>query len=182
MTPLLNLRASANVLGTFLLMSSCLAARSESSAKRDQAIIERTKNILASSFDSRLPKVTLEYFLQYESGGASIAWEVNDCGEQTGNPNADEGRDFPICVEADFDANHFNVTLMIAVGTVKTGMSGRATLFSAVASDVNGHTHPMPKLGDLPAVVHRPMPRQPRDPMKPTRASANSAGADSVRG
>ena len=33
-------------------------------------------------------------------GAGKLAWEVNDCGEQTGDPEVDSERDLPICVEA----------------------------------------------------------------------------------
>jgi len=156
------------VLIALCLLSSGVLAQSASSEKH--AIIERTKKLMASSFDSRLPSVPLEYFLNYENSGANIVWEVNDCGGQAARSRTDAGRDFPICVEADFDANHYNVTLMFAVGTLRTGTSRRATLFSAVASDVGGKTYPMRQLGDLPEVVHHPVPRQTRDPGAPTNA------------
>ena len=168
---------SIRMLGSFLLVSSLLAAQSDPSEKRDQEFIEHTKKLLASTLDSRLPKITLQYFLQYESEGKSIAWEVNDCGEQTGNPQVDEGRDIPTCVEADFDANHYKVTLMIAVGSVKTGMSGPPTLFYGVATDVNGKSYSVHRLGDLPAVVHRPVPRQLRDPQAPKDAQLRMKGS-----
>ena len=158
------------VLIALCLLSSGVLTQSASSEKHDQAIIERTKKLMASSFDSRLPSVPLEYFLNYENSGANIVWEVNDCGGQAARSRTDAGRDFPICVEADFDANHYNVTLMFAVGTLRTGTSRRATLFSAVASDVGGKTYPMRQLGDLPEVVHHPVPRQTRDPGAPTNA------------
>ena len=168
-----NLLTNATVLG-FLLISSLLAARSASPGERDQAIIEHTKSLLASSLDSRLPKVTLQYFLQYESDGASIAWEVNDCGEETGNPASDNGRDFPMCVEIDFDSNRQAVTIFVAIGTSKKGLSGTPVLFSASVTDSSGAAHPLRRLGDLPRELHRPMPRQPRDLTGPTRAFSGS--------
>src|SRR5512143_2448191 len=69
-------------------------------SKRDKLAIDKAKTVLVSMFDKNLPKVTLEYFLTSESDGRKIEWEVNDCGEQTGNPAVDRGRDFPLCVEA----------------------------------------------------------------------------------
>src|ERR1700686_2151911 len=86
----------------FALFASYLWAQPPAGEKTDQAAIQQAKRVLVSSLDSTLPKVSLEFFLNYESGGADIRWEVNDCGEQTGNPATDRGTDTPICVEADF--------------------------------------------------------------------------------
>jgi hypothetical protein len=85
---------------------------------------------LVTWFNRALPKVTLEFFLKYESTGAPITWEVNNCGEQTGNPETDQGRDFPMCVEADFDKDHAAVSVLVSVGTFKKGPSGVPELFS----------------------------------------------------
>src|ERR1700722_19146924 len=108
----------------FLVLTSGLRAEPQSADKTEAATIERVKNTLASSLDSSLPKVSLEFFLKYESGGAPIQWEVNDCVEQAGNPSTDRGSDRPICVEADFAKDQTDVTVMVSVGTLKKGPSG----------------------------------------------------------
>ena len=87
-----------------LLLTVYLWAQPPSANKKQKAAIQRAKNLIVSSFDRSLPNVSLEFFLKYEAGGAPIKWEVNDCGEQTGNPATDRGHDSPMCVEADFDS------------------------------------------------------------------------------
>ena len=94
-----------------------------------QAALQHAKSALVSSLDSSLPKVSLEFFLNYESGGADIRWEVNDCGEQTGNPAMDRENDPPMCVEADFAKDQTGVTVMVSVGTFHKGPSGTPALF-----------------------------------------------------
>lgn len=51
-----------------------------------------------------------------------IQWEVNDCGEQTGNPALDKGRNFPICAEAQVNlGGKRKLFVSLSVGTFKNG-------------------------------------------------------------
>lgn len=153
-----------------VLLTAGLWAQSSTADKAEQAAIRRAKNALVSSMDRSLPKVSLEYFLRYESKGAAIHWEVNDCGEQSGNPAMDRGRDFPTCVEADFEVDHRAVSIFISVGSVKTGAAGAPALFSATITDSDGMSHLLKQLGELPMSLHRPLRREPRDLPDPAGA------------
>lgn len=152
------------ILSGVLLVTVCSWGQVPSGNKREKAAIQRAKNQLVSSFDRTLPRVTLEFFLKYESGGAPITWQVNDCGEQTGKPATDPGHDFPMCVEADFDKDHAVVSVIVSVGTFKKGPSGVPKVFSVTVIDSSGVSRPVRNLGDLPKELHRPMPKAPRDP------------------
>ena len=158
-----------------LLLTISVLAQSPPQSKRDKTAIQRAKSTLVSSLDNRLPKVTLEFFLKEEGKGAPIAWEVNDCGEQTGNP-ADEISDVPTCVEADMSLKDGrSVTLFVAVGTAKHGISGSPTLFGSVdVTDQNGMVHPLRHLSDLPVELNRPRPKSPKDVPSPSGATASS--------
>jgi hypothetical protein len=164
------------ILVGLLLLTACSWAQAPPPTKQEQAAIEHTKKQLVSSIDQNLPKVTLDFFLQYESEGAPITWEVNDCGEQTGDPATDRERDIPMCVEADFDKNHAAVSIMIAVGTFKTGPSGVPELFSLSITEQDGKSRPVRHLSDLPKELHRPLPKSPRDSPAPdaSRPTASS--------
>jgi hypothetical protein len=155
------------VLISFLLLGTCSWGQAPSANKQEKVAIERTKNQLVSSFDRSLPKVTLEFFLKCESGGAPITWDVNDCEEETGDPATDQGREFPICVEADFDKDHAAVSLLISLGTSKKGLFGVPALFSVSIIEQNGTSRPVRHLSDLPKELHRPMPKSPRDSPAP---------------
>jgi hypothetical protein len=155
-----------------LMLAGSLCAQSSPEDKQEKETIQHAKSLLVSSLDRSLPKVSLEYFLKYESGGAAIHWEVNDCGEQTGDPAVDQDRDFPICVEADFDVNHRSVTLFIAVGTIKNGVLGTPALFSATITEPGRDVKSLHQLGDLPKELHRPLPRSPKDLPNPDRRDA----------
>lgn len=150
------------VLFLTLLLSSCVWAQSSPADKAEQSTIAQAKKIQVSSIDARLPKVSLEFFLSYESEGSPITWEVNDCGEQSGNPSVDQGRNFPTCVEADFDVHHRSVSIVIAVGTSKEGERDTPGFFSGSITDADGTSHAIQRLGDLPARLRRYFPRQPR--------------------
>ena len=139
------------------------AAQGPSIGKTNQAAIQLAKSALVSSLDSSLPKVSLEFFLNYESGGAEIRWEVNDCGEQTGNPATDGGSDSPMCVEADFAKDQTSITVMVSVGTFKNVPSGAPSLFNVTVEGPNGKIHSLRRLGDLPKELHRPTRGMPRD-------------------
>ena len=151
----------------FLMLVSFLCAQSSSDEKKDAQTIQHAKNLLVSTLDRSLPKITLEYFLKYESGGAAIHWEVNDCGEQTGDPETDKGRDFPICVETDFDVEHRAITIFIAVGSSDKGISSAPALFSATITEPDGKVKSLRQLGELPKELHRPLPKSPRDVPNP---------------
>lgn len=155
------------ILGLMLTNVSLFSQSPET--KEEKAAIDRAKSLLVSSLDDRLPKITLEQFLAYEGDGAEIHWEVNDCGEQTGDPEADRDRDFPMCVEADFDVHHRAVSVFIAIGTSKKGPLGNPALFSASITDQDGKIHSVPRLGDLPKDLRRPLPRRIHDPSGPER-------------
>jgi len=153
-----------------VLLLPCTALTQASEDNNDSMLIERAQRLLVSKLDSSLPKVTLDYFVRYEAAGTEVRWEVNDCGEQTGNAEADRDRDIPTCVEADFDVDQRVVNLMIAIGSVKQGLSKTPSVFSAVVTDSNGQVHSLGRLGELPKQLHRPLPKAPRDLRSPAPA------------
>jgi hypothetical protein len=154
-----------------VLLTAYLYAQPPSADKIERAAIQRAKNLLVSSVDRSLPKVSLEFFLKSEGGGAPIKWEVNDCGEQTGNLAADEGRDFPMCVQADMDVKDGDaVTILVTVGTFNRRLVGTPALFRAAITDRSGLVRPVRRLSDLPMELHRPRPKQPRDLPTPVGA------------
>jgi hypothetical protein len=156
----------------FLLLTVSVWAQPPSGNKTEQAAVQRAKNALVSSLDRSLPKVSLEFFLNYESGGASIKWEVTDCWEQTGNPSIDHGSDSDMCVEADFAKDQTDVAVLVSVGTFEKGPSGVPAFFSANVTGPSGRRLRLRRLGDLPKELQRPAPRMPRDLPVPTTASS----------
>jgi hypothetical protein len=154
-----------------LLLTACSWPQPSSTNKTGKAAIHRAKSLIVSSFDRSLPNVSLEFFLKNEGGGEPIKWEVNDCGEQSGNPATDDRRDPPMCVEADFEAKNLTaVTVLVSVGTLKGGPSGVPAFLRVTIVDLSGISRRVPHLGDLPMELHRPAPRLPRDLPDPVGA------------
>jgi hypothetical protein len=147
-----------------LLLTICLWAQGPSANKTERGAIQRVKTLPVSSLDRSLPKVTLEFFLKYEGEGAPIKWEVNDCGEQTGNRAVDHGRDSAMCVEADIDLKDDRAAaVLVSVGTFKSGPVDVPTVFSVTITDPSGMIRPVRRLSDLPMELHRPQPKWPHD-------------------
>ena len=153
---------------SLLVIFSCPLALAEHA--NDKAAVERAKAILVSSLDSSLPKVSLEFFLKYEAGGEPIHWAVNDCGDEGLNHSTHRGQGSGVCVEADFDFKHQAVAVSIALGKDTQKSTKNPSLDSAVITGMGGNRHPLRRLGELPAQLHRPLRRVPRDLPLPTGA------------
>ena len=155
-----------------LLLTGCLWAQS-SVHKTEKVAIERARNLIVSSFDRRLPDVSLESFLKYEGEGAQIEWKVKNCGDQTGDTGLDRGHGSPMCVEADFEfKGQTAVAILVSVGTFSRP-SGVPALVGVTITE-NGTSRSVRHLGALPAELHRPPPRLPRD--LPVPGGATVAG------
>jgi hypothetical protein len=150
------------LIGIVFLTSTITLWAQTPSANNEQREVERIKSFPVSSIDSTLPEVSLEYFLNYEADGAPINWEVNDCGEQSGNPS-DEKREIPACVQAEvFLKNHRTLTVLVVYGTSKKKLDVPA-VWSITIEDANGEVRVVRQLRDLPMELHRPMPEMPKD-------------------
>jgi hypothetical protein len=99
----------------------------------------------------------------------SIRWEVNDCGEQTGNP-ANTPVDFPICAEAVIAlSDGREAGLSIAVGTAQKGVSGQPTVWSMyVTGKDKSFQHPR-QLRDFSRLIETD---EPKPSLQPTRKRA----------
>jgi hypothetical protein len=136
------------------------------------AVIRRVKTVHVSSLDRGLPKVTLEFFLKYEGEGAPIRWQVSNCDQLNGNQLIARKWDSCICVEADIDLKgDRSATVVVSVGTVKTGPVSVPTVFSVTVTDPGGMVHAVRRLSDLPMELHRPLPKSPRDLPLPVGAA-----------
>lgn len=89
------------------------------------AAINAAKNSIARDMNKTLPQVTFEAWLQGLAGTQAVLnWSVTDCGEQTGNPALDRGRDFPMCatVEVKLPGNRL-LSLSLLAGSMGRGLS-----------------------------------------------------------
>lgn len=137
----------------FLLSVSVLQAGAQA---RDARAIAAAKNTSVHRLDSSLPDKTLANWLQDVVGHQTpITWEVNDCGEQTGNPESDKGRDFPMCAEAQATLRgKRKLYVAFSVGTFKTGVQADSVRFAyAVIVGPDGPARSIRKLSQVPEAV-----------------------------
>ncbi len=147
-----------------LLLTFCVWAQSPSPYEIENRAIRRAKELSIASLERSLPKVTLEFFLTYEGGGAPIKWEVNHCGEQPRDAVVDCDRDSIMCVEADVALKDGRTaTVLVSVGTFKKGPVDAPTVYGVKVTYPGGTIHRMPRLSDLPIELQRPLPKGPRD-------------------
>ncbi|HET7216222.1 MAG TPA: hypothetical protein VFL79_21720 [Terriglobia bacterium] len=142
---------------TFLLALALSISGSQAGGQaRDAEAIAAAKHASAHRLDPSLPEKSLAQWLRDVAGPkAPIAWEVNDCGEQTGNPEADKGRDFPVCAEAQV-ALRGKRTLYVSfsVGTLKTGVRAGSVQFAyAVIVPPAGPAKSISKLSQVPSAI-----------------------------
>jgi hypothetical protein len=141
------------------------------------AIIQRVKTLPISSLGRSLPKVTLEFSLMYEGGGAPIRWEVNDCGEQTRDTGSDHERNASMCVEADIDLKDGRAaTVLVSVGTFKRGPVDVPTVYGVRVTYPGGIVHRLSRLSELPVELHRPLPKGPKDLPAPVSGALSLVG------
>lgn len=141
-----------------------LFAQHPYSKEAENAAIKRVKTVDISSLERGLPKVTLEFFLKYEGEGAPIKWRMSNCAQLNGNPIIDRERDSTICVEADVELKgDRSATVVVSVGTLKTGPVGVPTVFSVTVTDPSGLVRAVRRLSDLPMELHHPPPKSPGD-------------------
>jgi hypothetical protein len=147
------------------LFAACACAQSSNGVS--QSIIGRAKKFTVASLDSRLPKVSLEFFLNYEAQGLPVTWQIADCG----GTNTISPKDFASdsrCIEADFSLKN-GTTVTVVVSVRNSGQTQRVDkLVRATITNLGGTPRPVRRLGDLPMELQRPAPKGPRDLPAPT--------------
>ena len=149
---------------TFLLLTFGLWAQGSSANEMEGGAIQRVKALPVSSLDRNLPKVTLEFFLKYEGGGEPIKWHVNECNEHTKDMVVDHKHDTAMCVVAEINLKDERAaTILVSVGTFKRGPVDVPIVYGVRVNYPFGATHSLLRLSDLPAELHRPLPKGPKD-------------------
>ncbi len=152
-----------------LLVTSCVPAQGPPADEREAAI-QRVKTLLVSSLDHGLPKVSLEFFLNYEGEGGAVKWQVTDCGESV-DKLVYHKPDSAICVRADVGLKDGRAaTVLISAGRLKKGEANVPSVHAVSVSYPGGTKHRLDHLSDLPVELHRPLPRGPKD--RPSGLSA----------
>ena len=138
------------VIFCFLFFSSVQAQPSE------QKAIEFAKRLSVSLLDSTLPQARFSEWLAGLVGDSAVVqWELNDCGEQTGDSAIDNHRDIPICVGVDVTLpDHRKLGIMISVGTHDKGLVGEPAVFDMYLES-EGKFRTMRRLGDLERTLRK---------------------------
>lgn len=165
-----HMRRSIISLG-LIALALCAWAQPPSPTINERAAIEQAKNLPASSFDSRLPRVPLEYFLAYEVSGAPGKWMVAECEKQPNNPSVGTKHNSALCVRTEYELKNGDfLTLLIFLGEAQNGEPDGEAI---VRLTVGGHVRQFRSLGDLPMELHRPPykgpSKTPRDLPSPAR-------------
>jgi hypothetical protein len=121
------------------------------------AAISAAKNAVVQDMEKALPRVTFEAWLQGLVGAqATLKWETNDCGEQTGNPAVDRGRDFPICAEVEVAvAGDRQLSLSLMVGSTSRGLTVGPPKFrqGRISGPKGSEMISIEKLSDVPKLL-----------------------------
>lgn len=150
-------------------------AQPPSSAISEQTVVQHAKNLLTSSFDSRLPRIPLEYFLAYETSDEHGKWTVTECDKLSNHVDGNSKRKDTRCIGADYELNSGGVlTLLIAFDDVRNGQIGDGSILRLTITET-GVGRQIRSLGDIPVELHRVPPtipsRMPRDIPPPARDS-----------
>jgi hypothetical protein len=121
--------ALALSIGMALALSLPLAAEDSAQINREAALA-LVWRVPASDLDEALPERPLREWLADVVGpDVPIDWELNDCGEQTGNPAADRSRDIPECVAARVALSGDRVAVIqLIVGSLERGLADAPTV------------------------------------------------------
>ena len=120
------------------------------------AAISAAKNAVVQDMEKSLPRVTFEAWVHGLVGAqAALKWSMNDCGEQTGNPALDRGRDFPICAEVQAAvAGDRQLSLALMVGSTSRGLTIGPPMFrQGSISGLKGVEISIEKLADVPKLL-----------------------------
>ncbi len=125
-------RTFVSLSGAIMLISLMVPAEALAD---EQDFLGAAKSTLASQVEPGLPDEPIDVWLAAVIGReVPIAWGINDCGEQTGDPSVDKERDFPLCGELEATlAPGRSVYLYFGVGTQQLGvLDGRDLWFVGI--------------------------------------------------
>jgi hypothetical protein len=112
--------------------------------------IEYVRQLSPSVLDTTLPKGHFSDWLTRILGeDTTVEWELNDCGEQTGDPAIDKQRDLPVCVGIYAHlTDRRRLWITILVGTNNKGLIDSPAIYS-VDLESDGQIRTIKRLSDL---------------------------------
>ena len=122
---------------------------------RDAAAIDAAKHVVVQTIDPALPRVSFETWLRGVVGtDATETWEVNDCGEQTGDPTLDQRLEFPLCAEVEVGLEgQRDLHVSLVVGSFKEGVMGTPRFWAASVRKAGNTPESIRSLAAIPAAV-----------------------------
>jgi hypothetical protein len=144
------------LLATLIAFALSISGLQAGTQARDARAIAAAEQTSVHRIDPSLPdKPFIEWLRDVAGPQARINWEVNDCGEQTGNPESDKGRDFPMCAEAQVTLQRKSkLSVALSMGTFKTGVQPGSVRFAyAVITGPGGSARSIKKLSQVPEAV-----------------------------
>ena len=136
-----------------IVLAVALTASAQVKSTEDRAI-DYVKQLSVMRLDSTLREARFVDWLTKLAGPSALfRWEVNDCGEQTGNPAVDTLRDIPTCVGVSVEfADHRKLDIYVAVGSVQKGLNGPPGIYF-VSLEANGTSKSFSSLHSLADAV-----------------------------
>jgi hypothetical protein len=129
-------------------------------APSQAAAISVAKNAVVQDMEKTQPRETFEVWVQRLAGApAALKWSTNDCGEQTGNPTLDKGRDLPICAEVQVAlAGDRQLSLSLVVGSTSRGLTVGPPMFRQgnISGPQGSETFSIRRLSDVPKLIGPP--------------------------
>jgi len=122
--------------------------------QQEKGIIAYAQNINVSALDSTLPELHIEGWLSsLLEPKATITWEVNDCGEQTGVAVDSSSVNPPTCVQVISKLEDGRIVgIQVIVGTFKEGIEGKPEVFFIYVEN-QGEFKSSSKLRELPSLI-----------------------------
>ena len=135
---------------------------------RDTAAINAARQVVVRDIDPVLPRESFETWLRGVVGTeATMKWEVNDCGEQTGGPKQDQGLDFPMCAEVQVGLEgQRELHVSFAVGSFKKGVGGVPQFWAAYVRKAGGSPGWIKSLAAIPSAIRIGLASTDRLPIK----------------
>ena len=120
----------------------------------EEEALERGRKTPAAELDAALPRTPFgAWFARLMGPKAKLYWEMNDCGEQTGDPAVDSPRDIPVCVAAAAQLEDGReISVVIQVGTWEKGLTGKPVVRDLYWTQEQ-IVHPLRRLSELPALL-----------------------------
>ena len=135
---------------------AALAGRADPpQASADAVLIEAVRSTVAHEIDPLLPSMSFEQWLNGMFGSQTrMQWEINDCGEQTGDPAVDRGRDLPNCAQLQAELpGRRTLILALSAGSQRKQPAGAPGYRFGVLIRPDGSRVEVHRLTDLASVI-----------------------------